>query len=142
MSYIGASDRSQILGVHESLDYRYIRPSEWPSGSLRYGSVEPRITDKKAARALLRRASLSFIFDTEYTFTQQSTLIPLRLTTVTPSYYLLYYTVIPPAALYRPLSVTTLKLLPYRADLSILDQVTPIANIRIAADLAKLRANS
>ena len=49
---------------------------------------------------------------------------------------------IPPAALYRPPSITTLKLLPYRADLSISDQVTPTANIRIAADLAKLRADS
>ena len=44
--------------------------------------------------------------------------------------------------LYRYLSITTLKLLPYRADLSILDQVTSTANIRIAADLAKLRADS
>ena len=48
---------------------------------------------------------------------------------------------IPPAALYRYLSVTTLKLLPYRADLSISDQVTPTANVRTAADLAKLRAD-
>ena len=69
-------------------------------------------------------------------------MIPLRLTTIIPSYYLVYYTMIPPAALYRYLSIITLKLLPYRADLSILDQVTPIANIRIAADLAKLRADS
>ena len=32
-------------------------------------------------------------------------MIPLRLTTMIPSYYLVYYTVIPPAALYRYLSI-------------------------------------
>ena len=48
---------------------------------------------------------------------------------------------IPPTTLYRPPSITTLKLLPYRADLSILDQVTSTANVRTAADLAKLRAD-
>jgi hypothetical protein len=45
--------------------------------------------------------------------------------------------VIPPAALQRHSAVTTLKLLPYRADYSMSDQVTPEVNT--AADLARLR---